>query len=139
MDRAAIHDQDDLAGDVGHQLLAEGDEMTRLETALVQMEAQLAARGYRRHHHDCLALSGSFNDRGLANWRPGCAGVVVGAHSGLICEEDGRAFPGGLGADRRIFLPLPSLNPFGVLLMSALQRPLRGKAKLLQDPPGTHF
>src|ERR1700739_2678782 len=61
-------------------------------------------------------------------------GVVVGPYAGLICEEDAGALRGRQLADPRVSGFLPFRHAFRILLISAIQRPLRRKPHLVQQP-----
>ena len=62
-------------------------------------------------------------------------GVVVRADPGLIGEVDGGALGLGRGPDRGVLLALPPIHRLGVLLIGAVQRPLRRQPQLAQQPP----
>ena len=64
--------------------------------------------------------------------------MVVRANTGLIGEVDGRALIFGGGPDRRVLLALPALDGLRILLISAVQRPLRREPELAQKPANAH-
>ena len=71
---------------------------------------------------------------GVCPTGPRRPGVVIGPYAGLICEEDARALLGCQLADLRVNGLLPFRHAFRILLISAVQRPLRRQAHLLEQP-----
>lgn len=67
--------------------------------------------------------------------RPGGAGVVVGTERGLVDEVQGSALGFRLHSDRGELLLFPPAHLFRILLIGAVQRPLRRHADPRQQPP----
>src|ERR1700751_799673 len=137
--RMAVHDEEDLPRNTVQQRLQEIDELPRVHLSLLNPETQLTARGNRRYHVHRLPLASRDDDRGLADGRPRGPGVVVGPYAGLICEEDAGALLGCQLADLRVSGFLPFLHTRRVLLISAVQRPLRRQPHLVQQPAHLDF
>ena len=97
-------------------------------------ETQLSSRGNRRYHVHRLPFASRDDDRGLPDGRPRGPGVVVGPYAGLICEEDTGTLLGCQFADPRVSGFLPFLHTLRILLISAVQRPLRRQPYLVQQP-----
>lgn len=121
----AVHDKENLPRDTVQQRLQEIDELPRVHLPFVHPETQLTTRGNRRYHVHRLPLAGRDDDRGLPGGCPRGPGVVIGPYAGLICEEDARVLLGRQLADLRVNGFLPFLHAFRILLISAVQRPLR--------------
>jgi len=134
----AVDDQEHWPGRVVQQSLAEVDEHLGVQRAVVDGEPQRALRGDRGDHVDRMPGAGGAHYRGVADRRPGGAGVVVRADPGLIGEVDRRPRLLGLGPNGRVDLALPRLNRGRVLLVGPVQRPLRGQPELVQQPAHTH-
>ena len=130
----AVHDEENLPRNTVQQRLQEIDELPRVHRSFLNPETQLTARGNRRDHVHRLPLASRDDDRGLADGRPRGPGVVVGPYAGLICEEDAGALLGCQFADLRVSGFLPFLHTFRILLISAVQRPLRRQPYLVQQP-----
>src|SRR5439155_17245258 len=96
-----------------------------------------ALGGHRGNHVHRIPGPGVPYLRGLADGRPGGARMVVRADPGLISEVDDRARSLSLRLDGGILLALPPLDRPGILLISAVQWPLRRHAELAQKPAGT--
>ena len=60
--------------------------------------------------------------------------MVVRPDPGLVSKVDGRALLLGRGPDGGVLLTLPPLHGRGILLVGAVQRPLRRKPELAQQP-----
>ena len=106
-----VHDEIDRPGRVVQQPLAEVDERRGVRVSLIDSEPQRAFRGHRGDHVHRIPGPGVLHLRGLADRRPGGAGVVVRADPGLISEPDRGSLRLGLRPDGRVLLVLPPLRP----------------------------
>ena len=129
-----VHDEINRPGGIVQQPLAEIDEGGRVRVPLVDGEPQRAFRGHRGDHVHRKPGPGVAHLRGLADGRPGGARVVVRADPGLISEPDCGSLRFGLRLDSGILLTLPPLDGLRVLLVSAVQGPLRRHSQLAQQP-----
>lgn len=84
----AIDDDEHGLGGAEHQAFEKLLEHSRVDGALVQHEAEIAARTDRLKHFEGEAAAGHGHDRCFPDRRPGGTGMIVRADAGLVCEVD---------------------------------------------------
>ena len=132
MGGVAVEDEEDLARDVVEEELQVLDEAVGAHPPR-EAEMQLALRRDRGDHVEAAALACSFEDRRPSDFAPGCPRMVIGAHPGLVAEEDlGPCRLGRLG-DPRVLLGPPALHSLRVLPVGSCERALGGEAHPLQQ------
>jgi len=119
---------------VVQQALAEVDEDLRRDAALVHHEEEPPVRGHRGQHVEAEALAGGRHRRRAGDRRPCGAGMMIGAHAGIVAEEDPRTDALGLGGNRRIILSFPALHQHRIAFARSAQGPLRAKAQRRHRP-----
>src|SRR6266536_2697522 len=132
--RMTIEDEKHRPRRIVQQPAAEIDEHTPVQVAVVDRKPQPTPGGHRGDQVDREPVAGGRHHRGLPDRRPGGPGMVVGAHPGLVGEPDRGAHLLGFSADLGVVLDLPASHRLGVLLVGAVQRPLRRQAELAEQP-----
>src|SRR3979409_1709798 len=128
MRRMAVNDQEDWALGVLYQAAAEINEDVRCDPTFGDHEAHQAFRRNGRDHIAIYTLAGAGNDWGISLRCPGCACMIVGAHTRLIAEEDCRAGLLGQCLDLGEFNAYPRFSAFRFLLARTRHRSLRVQA-----------
>src|SRR3954454_3305022 len=121
MRRQAVQDQMDRLSAPIHHLLEQIDEQLAIERTFIDAKPERPLSRHRRGSADRLALSRTFNHRGLTAYTPGLAMHGIGAKSRLVPEKYLRALSVRSTGNGRIGFALPLLDGLRVTLIGALQ------------------
>src|SRR5215211_360085 len=135
MEGNVIEHKEDRSGRIMHELGEKLHEHGAVATADEHVELERTTRRDRGDHVDRRALPGDRHHRRLSHRRPGGARVMIGAHPRLVAEVHLRTFPASLRPDRRELLLFPPPDRRRVLLVGAVQRPLRRQPEPVQQLP----
>jgi len=92
MDRGAIPEHQELAGDVTEQMLEEADDIRTLVGPLLHEPEQSPIRGDAADDRQVIAAQRQSEDGRLAAWRVGSDGAGEQVEAGLIDPDDGPSF-----------------------------------------------
>jgi hypothetical protein len=89
MDRGAIPEHQELAGDMAEQLLQEADNVRALVRVVLDVQQQATVRGDAADDGQMIAAQRQAEDRRLAAWRIGADGAGEQLEAGLVDPDDG--------------------------------------------------
>lgn len=88
MDRGAVPEDQELAGDVAEQMLEEADDVRALVGVLLHMHQQPAVRGDAADDGQVVAAQRQAEDGGLTTWGVGPDGAGEEVEAGLVDPDD---------------------------------------------------
>ena len=92
MDRGAVPDDQELAGDVAEQVLEEADDVRTLVRVLLDQHQQPTRRGDAADNGQMVTAQGEAEDRRLAARGVGPDGAGQQVEAGLVDPDDGPSF-----------------------------------------------